>query len=71
MTAAICDKAWHGSNTVPAVHILTCSECGKIYARCVACNKHSNVRTSMQAHFDKHRTKWAMRERKIRDAGEQ
>lgn len=47
-----CDKSWHLSkHPVEATIVLTCADCGKVYARCAECNRGvSACKESMQAH---------------------
>ena len=50
-----CDKATHMSppnaGPVLATCVLTCADCGKIYARCAACNRYpGSAANSMRAH---------------------
>lgn len=51
----VCDKAWHldGNPPIPApaAHVLQCSCCTVVYARCEQCERTTSVRTSMRAHF--------------------
>lgn len=41
-----CDKLRHGMAPVEAVVVLRCADCGKVYARCAACEKSTPVRVS-------------------------
>lgn len=59
-----CDKAWHLSHEpVRATTVLKCADCGRVYARCAACNRGSStVAISMRAHFwAQHRSNFALR----------
>lgn len=53
----ICDKAWHSlRGSAVATVILKCSFCGKVYARCEACDHGvGNAKASMRAHVLVHR----------------
>ena len=47
-----CDRTCHGAEKVEAVAVLRCANCGKVFARCAACNKHPRtVQASMRAHL--------------------
>lgn len=49
-----CDKAWHldKGEKVPAVAVLRCAICGRIYARCAECNRGlTSAATSMRCHM--------------------
>jgi len=53
-TTVTCDKAWHkaaGRAPAEAVVVLTCAVCGRVYARCARCERHSQARVSMRAHM--------------------
>jgi len=38
-----CDRTCHGAEKVEAVAVLRCANCGKVFARCAACNKHPRM----------------------------
>lgn len=48
-----CDKAHHGPEAPPAVAVLRCQGCGKVYARCADCERYrpGSAEASMRAHL--------------------
>ena len=49
-----CDKAWHMPQRAKAIKVLTCSWCGRAYARCAECQRSHPVENSMRGHLGTH-----------------